>query len=106
MKAELQGAHKAQRLLGQELPQPTFLLMSAEEGGFARRGFWLMRRARDPEWHADSIFAHETGHVLLRRLLSGLPPGYSRVPHSSLAITDYPTAFDAAILAAGPLARE
>ena len=102
----------AQRLLGQEHPQPTFLLVSAEEGGFARRGFWLMRGAGDPEWHADpyvnlavdadsiedgsfeEIFAHETGHVLLRRLLPGLPAGYSRVPHSSLAITDYPTAFD------------
>lgn len=102
----------AQRLLGQEQPQPTFLVVSAEEGGFARRGFWLMRGAGDPPWHADpyvnlavdadsiedgsfeEIFAHETGHVLLRRLLPGLPAGYSRVPHSSLAITDYPTAFD------------
>jgi DNA uptake protein ComE-like DNA-binding protein len=43
----------AQRLLGQEHPQPTFLLVSAEEGSFARRGFWLMRGAGDPEWHAD-----------------------------------------------------
>ncbi len=102
----------AQRLAGQEHPQPTFLLVSAEDGGFARRGFWLMRGAGDPEWHADpyvnlavdadsledgsfeEIFAHEAGHVLLRRLLPGLPAGYSRVPHSSLAITDYPTAFD------------
>ena len=102
----------AQRLLGQEHPQPTFLLVSAEEGGFARRGFWLMRGAGDPEWHADpyvnlavdadsledgsfeEIFAHEAGHVLLRRLLPGLPAGYARVPHSSLAVTDYPTAFD------------
>jgi hypothetical protein len=42
----------------------------------------------------EEIFAHETGHVLLRRLLPSLPAGYSRVPHSSLAITDYPTAFD------------
>jgi hypothetical protein len=34
------------------------------------------------------------GHVFLRRLFTSLPFGYSRTPHMSLAITDYPTAFD------------
>jgi DNA uptake protein ComE-like DNA-binding protein len=102
----------AQGLQGRAHPQPTYLLVSEEEGGFARHGFWLARPATTPEWHdepyvnlvvdADSvadgsfeeIFAHEAGHVLLRRLLPSLPSGYSRLPHSSLAITDYPTAFD------------
>lgn len=102
----------AQRLTGRGAPGPTYLLVSQEEGGFARRGFYLARGAAERQWHdepyvnlvadADSIadgsfeeiFAHELGHVLLRRLLPRLPAGYSRVPHSSLAVTDYPTAFD------------
>lgn len=102
----------AQALQGRKRPQPSYLLVSDEEGGFARQGLWLVRGAAAPEWHGDpyvnlavdadsiadgsfeEIFAHEMGHVLLRRLLPGLPSGYSRVPHSSLAITDYPTAFD------------
>ncbi len=102
----------AQRLQGRAQPQPTYLLVSEEEGGFARRGFWLARPAAAPQWHDEpyvnlvvdddsiadgsfeEIFAHEAGHGLLRRLLPSLPSGYSRVPHSSLAITDYPTAFD------------
>ncbi len=42
----------------------------------------------------EEIFAHEMGHVFLRRLLPRLPDGYSRTPHMSLAITDNPTAFD------------
>jgi DNA uptake protein ComE-like DNA-binding protein len=102
----------AQALQGRQVPQPTYLLVSDEQGGFARQGLWLVRGAAAPEWHGDpyvnlavdadsiadgsfeEIFAHEMGHVLLRRLLPGLPSGYSRVPHSSLAVTDYPTAFD------------
>ena len=86
----------AQRLLGQEHPQPTFLLVSAEEGGFARRGFWLMRGAGDPQWRADpyvnpvvdadSDFARRAGLTAEReaQLRAGA----------------------AAILAAGPLTRE
>jgi DNA uptake protein ComE-like DNA-binding protein len=42
----------------------------------------------------EEIFAHEMGHVFLRRLLPRLPYGYSRTPHMSLSITDNPTAFD------------
>jgi len=34
------------------------------------------------------------GHLFLRRLVPRLPNGLSRTPHSSLAVTDYPTAFD------------
>src|SRR6185312_6523745 len=42
----------------------------------------------------EEIFAHEMGHIYLRRLLPTLPPGYSRTAHASLSMTDYPTAFD------------
>jgi hypothetical protein len=42
----------------------------------------------------EEIFAHEMGHVFLRRLFPNLPQGYSRTPHGSLSVTDYQTAFD------------
>lgn len=91
---------------------PTWLYLSEEEGGFARVGFWLdengaQRYVPDPfvdlvvdansvrEGDFEEIFSHEIGHVFLRRLLPGFPPqGYSRAPHGSLTVTDYPTAFD------------
>jgi DNA uptake protein ComE-like DNA-binding protein len=102
----------AQRIAGATTLAPTYLLRSSTEGGFARRGFWLGDANNNLVWHADpyvdlvvdkafvddgsfeEIFAHELGHVLLRRLLPKLPNGLSRNPHSSLVITDYPTAFD------------
>ncbi|MBV9622004.1 MAG: hypothetical protein JO341_13415 [Gammaproteobacteria bacterium] len=102
----------AQRLAGATPLQPAALLLSDEEGGYARRGYWLQRAGQPEEWHGEpyvnmvidaasvrsgefeEIFAHESGHVLLRRLLPHLPTGYSRARHSSLAITDYSTAFD------------
>src|SRR4029077_15287731 len=42
----------AQRLQGRAQPQPTYLLVSEEEGGFARRGFWLPPPAGAPHRHA------------------------------------------------------
>ena len=101
----------AQRIAGTSAPQPTWLLLSNDEGGYARRGFWLREGAHDrfvgdpfvdlvvdeasiESGEFEEIFAHELGHVFLRRLLPKLPPGSSRTPHGSLAITDYPTAFD------------
>lgn len=101
----------AQRTAGATTLAPTWLYLSAEEGGFARQGFWLRegkaeRFVADPfvdlvvdadsvkDGSFEEIFAHEMGHVFLRRLLPNLPDGYSRTPHSSLSITDYPTAFD------------
>jgi hypothetical protein len=42
----------------------------------------------------EEIFAHELGHVMLRRLLPALPPGYSRTAHHSFSVTDQQTAFD------------
>ena len=122
----------AQHKAGAAVASPTWLYLSTEEGGFARKGFWLRevrderarpegrdRRERiqgsesegehfvaepfvdlvvDPDSVADGafeeIFAHEMGHVFLRRLLPKLPQGYSRAPHGSLTVTDNPTAFD------------
>ena len=78
---------------GQAL-QPSWLLLMEEEGGSAKRGFWLRQAGRDrlidqpfvalltdPASIADGsfeeIFSHELGHVLLPRL----PAGLSRVNH-------------------------
>lgn len=89
----------------------SWLLLSDEEGGFARRGFWLsepagMRWVDEPfvdlvvnaasiaDGSFEEIFAHELGHVFLRRLLPRLPDGYSRTDHHSHTMTDQPTAFD------------
>ena len=102
---------QAQRLAGATDPRPTWLYLSVEEGGFARSGFWL--REGESERFVDEafvdlvvdgnsitdgsfeeIFAHELGHVFLRRLLPGLPQGHSRTPHHGYSLTDYPTAFD------------
>jgi hypothetical protein len=122
----------AQHKAGATVASPTWLYLSPEDGGFARKGFWLREvhddRARPegrdrPERAVgyesegerfvaepfvdlvvdldsvasgafEEIFAHEMGHVFLRRLLPKLPQGYSRTPHGSLAVTDNPTAFD------------
>jgi hypothetical protein len=101
----------AQRAAGAATPGPTWLYLSLEDGGFARRGFWLIEKgarryvdepfidivvdeASIADGAFEELFAHEMGHVFLRRLLPKLPYGYSRTPHSSLAVTDYPTAFD------------
>ena len=101
----------AQRIAGEKTTKPTWLYLSAEDGGFARRGFWLeengKRRFVDElfvdlvvdedtidDGGFEEIFAHEMGHVFLRRLMPGLPYGWSRTPHSSMSVTDYPTAFD------------
>src|SRR5262249_3565855 len=92
--------------------EPLYLLLSTEEGGFARHGFWFQgtegnRRFVDAEYidmvvdedsvakgDFEEIFAHEMGHAILRILLGSLPDGMSRKLHLSMAITDYPTAFD------------
>ena len=100
----------AQRRSG-TAPVPTWLFLAVEDGGFARAGFWLRDERGErfvPDVYIDlvvdgdtiasggfeEIFAHEMGHAFLRRLFPSLPFGYSRTPHMSLAITDYPTAFD------------
>lgn len=103
---------QAQRVAGIANPRPTYLLRSQQEGGFAKLGFWLADANNNVAWRSDpyvdlvidrqsiddgsfeEIFAHELGHVILRRLVPKLPNGMSRAAHSSLAVTDYPTAFD------------
>lgn len=106
---EIGRAHDA----GRGNDHESFLLISQEDGGFARLGFWLAAEgAGEPvlcECHyvvmtadeaslADGrfleVFGHELGHVMLRRLRGAWPAGMSRSYHSSLTLTDYPTAFD------------
>jgi hypothetical protein len=92
--------------------EPAYLVLAAEEGGFARRGFWLERRGSPARFvdryrvdlvvdeksledgSFEEVFPHEMGHVILRELLGEIPSGFSRASHHSMTITDYPTAFD------------
>jgi hypothetical protein len=94
------------------LAAPMYLLMSAEEGGFARFGFWLedaaARRKLVLSGYVDlvvsqnsidtgdfeEIFSHELGHLILKTLTGGVGNGPSRKMHQSMSVTDYPTAFD------------
>jgi len=95
-----------------ELADESIVYLSAEDGGFARRGFWLqdaggstrycdalyVDMSVDPRDLADGsfteVFAHEMGHVFLRRLMGPLPATPSRNFHDVFAVTDYTTAFD------------
>ncbi len=78
------------------LTAPMYLLMSTEEGGFPRFGFWLEgadgKRQLFLRGYVDlvvdessvrtgafeEIFSHELGHLILRVLTGGLPGGPSR----------------------------
>jgi hypothetical protein len=89
-----------------------YLLLSIEEGGFARYGFWLEQANGTRELvmagyvdlvvsqesvdsgDFEEIFCHELGHIILRSLLGDLSHGPSRNMHQSMTVTDYPTAFD------------
>jgi DNA uptake protein ComE-like DNA-binding protein len=91
---------------------PMYLLLSNEEGGFARYGFWMQgaKGQRDlvmagyvdmvvdqrsvDTGNFEEIFCHELGHLILRSLLGDLSHGPSRKMHQSMTVTDYPTAFD------------
>jgi len=92
--------------------EPMYLLLSNEEGGFARYGFWMERangrKELDMAGYLDLVvdqssvsggdfeetFCHELGHLILRSLLGDLSHGPSRKMHQSMTVTDYPTAFD------------
>lgn len=107
----LQLGEMARRIAGLPAGGTSWLMLSQEDGGFAKRGFWL-RTSRGDQWIADpyvnmvvdeqsvadgsfeEIFAHESGHVFLRTLYPALPDGYSRTSHASLTLTDEATAFD------------
>ena len=91
---------------------PMYLLLSNEEGGFARYGFWMERangtrklvmagyvdlvvdQGSVDSGGFEEIFCHELGHLILRSLLGDLSQGPSRKMHQSMTVTDYPTAFD------------
>jgi len=93
-------------------PAPMYLLMSAEEGGFARFGFWLEDAAGKrtlvkasyvdlvvdersvKSGNFEEIFSHELGHLILQALLGTPLPSRSHKMHQSMAVTDYATAFD------------
>lgn len=92
--------------------EPMYLLLSNEEGGFARYGFWMERANGRRELvmtgyvdlvvdqrsvdggDFEEVFCHELGHLILRSLLGDLGHGPSRKMHQSMTVTDYPTAFD------------
>ncbi len=98
--------------LDEALIAPMYLLMSTEEGGFPRFGFWLQdvngRRRLVLAGYVDlvvrensvdtgdfeEIFSHELGHLILKALTGGVPRGPSRKMHQSMTVTDYQTAFD------------
>lgn len=101
---------RAQRLIAPKSIAPTYIALSSDAAPPAP-AFWLATTATTQEWHADSYAkiaadsgsvadgrfeeacAQELGHLLLRRLAPALPAGRVPVTHSSLAVTDYPTAF-------------
>jgi hypothetical protein len=93
------------------LTAPMYLLMSNDEGGFARFGFWLQEASGKrrlvmagyvdlvvgndcSQGCIDGIFSHELGHLILQALLGNFHEGPSRKMHQSMTVTDYPTAFD------------
>lgn len=98
---------------GQMFANSSILYLSDEDGGFARRGFWFIADEQAQPLYCDllyvdmtvseqdlgnggfiEIFAHEMGHVFLRRLLGDLEQAPSSRFHNVFATTDYQTAFD------------
>lgn len=94
------------------LDETPVLYLSREDGGFARRGLWL-RQDDGSDIFCDAsfvdmtvsgrdiadggfaeIFAHEMGHVFLRRLMGPLPPSATGKFHNVFTLTDPVTAFD------------
>lgn len=91
----------------------SILYLSNEDGGYARRGFWFVANDETKPIYCDllyvdmtvsqqdldnggfiEIFAHEMGHVFLRRLLGDIEHAPSSRFHNVFATTDYQTAFD------------
>lgn len=97
---------------GLDLTSPMYLLLSTEEGGFARYGFWLESQTGKRELlmvhyvdlvvddssiedgSFEEIFPHELAHVTLRSLFGERFEGPSVKMHQSMSVTDYLTAFD------------
>lgn len=102
--------------------QGAWLLLSTEDGGFAREGLWVetpngpvyedvlyVNLVVDKEsvesGHFEEIWAHETAHVLLRMATGGLQ-GRSNKMHQSMTLTDHVTAVDEGLaIALQPLTR-
>jgi len=104
-------ATEAHRSNEERLTAPMYLLMSNEEGGFARFGFWLRDASKKKrlvmsgyvdlvvgddcsQGCIDGIFSHELGHLILQTLAGDFHDGPARKMHQSMTVTDYPTAFD------------
>jgi hypothetical protein len=110
---------------GAGLTMPMFLLVSQEEGGFARNSFWLegpggkrelvaadyvdlvVRESDVEEGSFEEIFCHELAHLILRITFGTNLEGMSPKMHQSMTITDYATAFDEGYAESfQPLARD
>ncbi len=88
---------------------PAYLLMSGNQGGFPRFGFWLdgerKARAGYVDLYRDSnltgrygavdqIFPHELAHVIVRQLAGPAPDGPANQVHAIAVRTDRLTAFN------------
>lgn len=89
-------------------PQPAYLVLSGNQGGFARTGFYLdgrpyaqtsyvdLRRARDLTNRfgaTNQIFPHELMHVVVRDLAGPPPSAHDNQIHAVGVRTDRATAF-------------
>jgi hypothetical protein len=91
--------------------EPAYLLLSRNEGGFPRTGFWLDAVRKDGVGYVDlhegltrsgrfgaidQIFPHELMHVILHQLAGSQPPGTAGANqvHAIGVRTDRVTAFD------------
>lgn len=102
---------------------PVWLMLSPEDGGYARRGFVLEeagKRTIHDVWYVDmlvdaesvasgqfeEIWTHETAHVLLGMIMPELPR-IANAMHQSMALTDDVVAVDEGLaIAMQPLARQ
>jgi hypothetical protein len=93
---------------GGPAPEPAYLLLSSQEGGFPRFGFYLgaedKRHAAYVDLHRnsdvsgylgamDQIFPHELAHVMVQQLAGAPPPGGSNQIHAIGVRTDPVIAF-------------
>ena len=89
--------------------EPAYLLLSTNQGGFPRFGFWLGDEKKDGvgyvDLHRDSdlsgrlgamdqIFPHELAHVVLHQLAGESPEGNANQVHAIAVRTDRITAFN------------
>lgn len=90
-------------------PEPAYLLLSDNEGGFARNGFYLDDEAKRESGYVDlhrdmavsgsfgaldQIFPHELAHLLVAQFSGPRRPGGSTQVHGVGVRTDPETAFD------------